>query len=235
MNAYFHFRQFTIYQDRCAQKVSEVACVFGAWIPLKNKATRVLDIGGGTGLLSLMLAQRFPGSGIESIEMDPHAFQQMKENFEASPFANQLLAIPGDIRNTELSGSYEAIVVNPPFFENQLKSPSATKNRAWHSDSLSLQELLASLIRFLAPQGQAYLLWPVSREAELKNSLVNSTLHIGQVLRLAHSAQHPVRHLFIELGFDSGPIHDSTLFLREGTPYTPAVKSMLQDFYIKEL
>lgn len=233
MNAHFHFRQFTIYQDRCAQKVSEVACVFGAWIPIPAEAVRVLDIGGGTGLLSLMLAQRFPACHLHSIEVDQDAFEQMQENFKASPFASRLQAVFGDIRRFESLAAYDAIVVNPPFFEKQLKSPDAQKNRAWHSELLTLPELLHSITRLLTPDGTAFILWPATREQELLQALPEHRLHLQRITRLAHSPAHAVKHLQLQVGKTPAALQEETLYLREGADYSPEIEALLREYYLK--
>src|SRR5450631_3963277 len=115
-NPYFQFKHFTIRQDRCAMKVCTDACLFGAWLPAKVPATaRVLDIGSGTGLLMLMLAQK-NGGDIHGIELDPDAFGQLGENIAGSPWAKRLQIFEGDVRQYVSQEKYDLIITNPPFF-----------------------------------------------------------------------------------------------------------------------
>src|SRR5262245_25570320 len=119
-NTFFQFKQFRIEQDKCAMKVSTDACIQGAWTPIEENVRNVLDIGTGTGLLSLMLAQRKPGIRIEAIEIEEQAYKQAAENVAYSPWAEQIHVIPGDVRNDSLNRKFDLIVCNPPFFQNSL-------------------------------------------------------------------------------------------------------------------
>src|SRR5262245_3491214 len=129
-NNYFQFKQFTIHQDRCAMKVTTDSCLFGAWVASRESAARsspgtrrrILDIGGGTGLLALMLAQR-TNAFIDSIEIDKDAFQQAEENVKASPWSDRISLYHGDAREFSFQHKYQTIICNPPFYEKELKSP----------------------------------------------------------------------------------------------------------------
>ena len=126
-NTYFQFKQFIIHQDQCAMKVCTDACILGAWFAEKIPSqSAVLDIGSGTGLLMLMLAQKNK-SEIDGIELDLSSFKQLKENISISKWKESLHAFPGDVRTFSFSSKYDFIIVNPPFFEGDLLSSSAGK------------------------------------------------------------------------------------------------------------
>eukprot|EP01136_Pigoraptor_vietnamica_P012822 Opistho-1_new@53158 len=115
-NHYFQFKQFTIHQDKCAMKVSTDACIQGAWTPIANDVVHVLDIGTGTGLLSLMLAQRNSNIHIDAIELDADAARQAQENISASPWADRVDVMQGDVTAYQFAKQYDMVICNPPFF-----------------------------------------------------------------------------------------------------------------------
>src|ERR1700712_4521124 len=122
-NTYFQFKQFIVRQDRCAMKVCTDSCMFGAWVSTKISGNQhVLDIGSGTGLLMLMLAQKNI-SKIEGVELDSAAFLQSGQNISESPCADSLHVFHGDIRSVALARTYDFIITNPPFYQDSLSSP----------------------------------------------------------------------------------------------------------------
>jgi tRNA1Val (adenine37-N6)-methyltransferase len=164
-NSYFRFKQFTVYQDRCAMKVCTDACILGAWFAEKAPSwSSVLDIGSGTGLLMLMLAQRHKG-GIWGIELDLDAFHQLKENIEKSPWRQQLKVSPGDVRSFIFPEKFDFIISNPPFYEDDLPAASGPANLARHSKELTLAELLQAIDANLNPTGSFGVLLPYHRSA----------------------------------------------------------------------
>src|SRR5262245_58656662 len=143
-NSYFQFKQFVIHQEHCAMKVTTDGCLFGAWVAASKAGNaaagkHVLDIGTGTGLLSLMYAQKHPHAQIDAIEIDEAAAQQAADNFAASPWQKRLQLIHSDIKDYRPSHPYDTIISNPPFYENQLSSGNAKKNMAHHSSSIGLE------------------------------------------------------------------------------------------------
>src|SRR5205085_2984467 len=119
-NSYFQFKQFRVQQEATAMKVSTDACIQGAWTPIEPFVKNVLDIGTGTGLLSLMVAQRNNHILIDAIELDENAAQQATENIHASPWGDRINIVNGDIRNYTFNRQYDLIICNPPFFQNSL-------------------------------------------------------------------------------------------------------------------
>ena len=164
-NPYFKFKKFTIHQDRCAMKVCTDACILGAWFADKAPAwSSVLDIGSGTGLLMLMLAQKHKGE-IRGIELDLEAFRQLQDNIEQSPWRQMLRVFPGDVRSYSFPGKFDFIITNPPFYEGDLPAVSATANLARHSKELTLSELLVAIDANLTPEGSFGILLPYHRSA----------------------------------------------------------------------
>lgn len=163
----FTFKQFEIQQDRCAMKVGTDGVLLGAWA---EGGQRILDIGSGTGLISLMMAQRFPEAQVWGIDIDPDACMQARENVAASPFADRVGIACCALQNLSeehlVRGSeelmemkegegnlFDAIVSNPPFFVNGLKNPDSKRAMARHSDSLPFPVLMKGVRRWLADEG----------------------------------------------------------------------------------
>lgn len=151
-------------------KVTIDACVLGAWAPVPQGPCRVLDIGTGTGLLSLMIAQRAPEAMIDAVELDAEAAAQATENVVASPFADRVRVRQGNVLELNFPARYDLIVVNPPFFENQLRGINEARNAARHTNTLSPGSLAALIAQLLKPEGSAVLLLPLN-ESESRIAL----------------------------------------------------------------
>ncbi|HTI11833.1 MAG TPA: methyltransferase [Puia sp.] len=162
-NPYFQFKQFVVYQDQCAMKVCTDACILGAWFAEKTPSySLVLDIGSGTGLLMLMLAQKHKGE-IQGIELDLAAFRQLKENITRSKWKDELRVFPGDVRSYVFPHKFDFIIANPPFFEGDLPATSDAANLAKHSSELTLAELLEVIDVNLESAGSFGILLPYHR------------------------------------------------------------------------
>src|SRR5688572_25573553 len=152
-HSFFQFKQFTIHQDQCTMKVCTDACILGAWFSAKiPEYCTVLDIGSGTGLLMMMLAQR-TRSKIYGIEIDLASYKQLKENISQNKWKERLKVFPGDARTYSFPFKYDFIIVNPPFFENDLESESDREQVAKHSKMLTLDELVKVMDENLEPNG----------------------------------------------------------------------------------
>lgn len=156
-NDYFSFKQFTIRQDSCAMKVGTDGTLLGAWARGGN---RILDIGTGTGLLALMMAQRFPEAMLVGIDIDEAAVEQAKENVGRSPFCRQIDILQKDVCQYESSELFDAIVSNPPYFDHALECPDAHRTAARHTSSLSYAGLMGAASRLLADEGEFSIVIP---------------------------------------------------------------------------
>ena len=174
-NSYFQFKQFTIQQDKCAMKVCTDACVFGAFVAeylAPQKLNNCLDIGTGTGLLSLMLAQKNDMS-IDTVEINAEAYLQAKENIENSIYKNKISIHNQNILEFDNKEKYDFIITNPPFYEGDLMSSQQNKNQAKHNESLTLPKLLQSIIRLLKDNGEFAVLLPFHRIIEFEQPDTN--------------------------------------------------------------
>ena len=146
-NPYFKFKQFTIFHDKCAMKVGTDGVLLGSWAGKGLKPKRILDIGAGSGLIALMLAQRFPTAEIEAIEIEKNCAQQCEENVATSPFKKRSKTINTSIQNfaTESQDKFALLVSNPPFFIDSFISENDERNIARHNDTLRQHEILQAI------------------------------------------------------------------------------------------
>lgn len=147
----FRFKEFTILQDKCAMKVGTDGVLLGAWA---RGGKEILDIGTGTGLIALMMAQRYSNAHVTAVELDHEAAIQAWQNAESSPFANRIDIIESDIKDYAPSLQYDCIVSNPPYFNSSLKAPDAKRSTARHTDSLSYRSLFVAVARLLRDDGE---------------------------------------------------------------------------------
>ena len=235
-NTYFQCKQFTIHQDRCAMKVCTDACLFGAWVvgqirsgPYETQT--VLDIGTGTGLLSLMMAQNTLAS-IDAIELDEQAAEQARENIEASAWHERCQVITGDARIVHLGRKYDFIVSNPPFYQNDLKSGDAKRNLALHSESLSLEELLLVIKKHLNKEGKFALLLPYHRKNEFEKLATAEGFFLEEEVSVKQTPTHPFFRAMLLFGTVSAPVNISTITIRDEDQYTPEFTALLKDYYL---
>lgn len=157
-NPFFRFKQFTVWHDRCAMKVGTDGVLLGAWICLDN-ARNVLDIGTGSGLISLMVAQRCPAQ-VTGIDIDADAVGQAYENVSASPWSGRIRICKADVADWEEGKLYDTIVSNPPFFQEQVHCPDNQRNAARHTESLTFERLLDSVVRLMSEDGTFSVILP---------------------------------------------------------------------------
>jgi tRNA1Val (adenine37-N6)-methyltransferase len=189
-NHYFKFKQFTIWQDKCAMKVTTDACLFGSLLPYSAIHKKALDIGTGTGLLSLMYAQKNPTHSIDAVEIDAEAAIQAAQNVAQSPWPNAIQIQHTDILQFSPKSKYDIIFCNPPFYENDLKGKVYARNVAHHDEGLKLPLLLATIANLLQQDGCFFLLLPYKRYDEIKKSLGASSLGLTAVTLVRQSIHH---------------------------------------------
>lgn len=236
-NSFFKFKQFTVQQEKAAMKVTTDACLFGAWAAsvLKGKKiNNILDVGCGTGLLSLMLAQKFSDVWIDAVEVDNNAALQAQENFSNSVWKHKLLVHLNSIHEYNSKYAYEVIITNPPFFENSLKSSNAGRNKALHNTYFNLDDFIHSLNSWLYPDGYFLILLPYERSKELIKKMSTLGYHLHQSV----SVKQTPRHSFfrIMMLFSKVPLKVSKqsemCIKEENNEYSDTFKRLLKDYYL---
>ena len=221
-------------------KVTTDGCLFGAWVAeevksQKSKVKNILDIGTGTGLLSLMIAQKNPEAGVLAIEIDEAAKEQARENVDASSWKEQIDIIEGDVKTSPFPEKFDIIISNPPFYEKEIKSETGNKNVAHHSENLTLEELLSVIRNSLNKDGSFFLLLPYKRNQEIKKLFKDHDLSISKILFIRQSVNHDYFRIFIngdlrikekETEFDEMSIWD------EEQRYTDEFVRLLKDYYL---
>ena len=236
-NTFFQFKQFTVQQDRCAMKVSTDACLFGAWAAeqvnrLPLTCCTVLDIGTGTGLLSLMLAQK-TGALIDAVELDQAAADQARENVQASAWGDRIQVVQADIKTYSSNTKYDLIISNPPFFERSLLSPVQTNNQAKHSQDLTLQQLIRAAGEHLAATGHVAVLLPWSRMDYLIQTAVAEGFYLVAALLASHSPAHPFFRscLLFNRSAEQEVIREE-MSIKKDNRYTERFVALLKDYYL---
>ena len=221
-------------------KVTTDACMFGAWVAReieneKLKMEKSLDIGGGTGLLSLMLAQK-TNAEIDGIEIDKEAAQQAKENADASTWKKRINVINADVKTFQFEKKFDLIISNPPFYEKEIRSEKNSKNIAHHSDELKLDGLLQVIKSTLSNTGNFYLLLPYKRIDEVKKLFKDNALHINKLLMVRQSVKHDYFRIIL-VGKPGKEENTATeleeiAIRNEKEEYTKDFVDLLKDFYL---
>jgi len=237
-NNFFQFKQFTIQQEKSSMKVCTDSYLFGAWVAEKSEGKeinplRILDIGSGTGLLSLMTAQK-SFAIIDAVEIDENSFIQTKENFMQSPWNKRLQAFHGDIKNWGSPNKYDLIISNPPFYENDLKSTNQTKNQAKHHDTLTLKELIQSIKTNLADNGNFAVLLPFHRIDLFKNLAAENNFFLINELLVKQSPHHSYFRGILLFAKEKKTLTSKELIIKKNEgDYTEEFKYLLKDYYTK--
>jgi len=236
-NNYFQFKQFTVYQDQCAMKVCTDACLFGAYvaevIDKENiSCNNILDIGTGTGLLSLILAQKTVAS-IDAVEIDPAAFDQAGNNFKQSPWEEKLHIFNEDIIAFTPEKKYDCIISNPPFFEGDLKSNDGNKNAAKHDTTLTLQQLLSVATELLNETGLFAVLLPYHRVNHCIEAAHKIQLYCSQKTLIKQTTKHNYFRGILVFSKQQRALNEETITIKnDDGNYNDRFAFLLKDYYL---
>ena len=233
-NNYFKFKQFAIYQDKAAMKVGVDSVVLGAWTVVKD-TKNILDVGTGTALLSLMLAQK-SGAKITAIEINEDAYNQAVENVNDSKWADRVEVRCISLQNfaKENEKRYDLIICNPPYFTGSLKSPDQNRNNARHDDNLSLEDLFAGSKKLLIMGGNLNLIYPFRQKEQLLQSAAKYDFYPAKVLNLrANEKKEPYR-IILQFVIDKVETVVEELQIRntETDDYSTAFKELTKEYYL---
>lgn len=234
-NDVFEFKKFSIKQNKCAMKVGTDAVLLGSWVDV-NGCKRVLDIGTGTGIIALMLAQKTPAH-ITALEIDRSSFEQATENVNQSVYSKQIEVVNKAFQSywKDHKEKFDLIVSNPPYFIDSLKSNDTTRSTARHADVLPFNELAEGVHEILSPSGKFYLILP-KKEAEYFCKLAEQkNLYLSKLLRVRNSPdkEEDKRHI-MQFSFGRHHFTEDILYIRTGNPqeYSPEYKQLTMEYYM---
>ena len=234
----FTFKQFHIVDNHTAMKVGTDGVLLGAWA---QGGKKILDIGTGTGLIALMMAQRFPLADIDAIEIDKGAFEDAQLNVSQSPFNDRINIINCCLQDylrcheTCTEGVYDTIACNPPYFINSLKNPLQSRTTARHADSLSPQELIYHAKRLLKTKGTLSIIIPYDNKDILEAEAIFNGLSVLKLVNIKTKSSKPTKRCLIEFGKDATKQceeEEQVLTTDKGTR-TEWYQNITQEFYIK--
>jgi len=228
----FDFKQFTIYGGYSGMPVSTDGVLLGAWIDLKSSAY-LLDIGTGTGLLSLMCAQRNSSLIIEAIDIDSHAIEAAQVNFSRSSWQKRLTLRQGDVLQHKFTQQFDRIICNPPYFNSGEQACNAARATARHTDTLTHEALLSRCKQLLTNKGKASFVLPKPEGEQFIQLAKTQDWHVSRLCQIKTTEHKEVSRLLIELTkFPTDTLSES-LTIRTNLGYSDAFIKMTKDFYLK--
>lgn len=232
----FKFKEFVVNQDRCAMKIGTDGVLLGAWATIDHNPFSIIDIGSGTGVISLMLAQRSHAEVIDAIEIDDNAYEQCVENFEASKWSDRLFCYHASLEELaeEIDDTYDLIVCNPPFYTSDYKSQEASRDLARFQDAMPFEHLIICAAKLLAEHGKFAIIIPYEEEASFIDLAKEANLHANKILRVKGNPNSELKRSLIEFSFKKKDPMKNELVIETGRhDYTDDYIALTKDFYLK--
>ncbi|PMH39750.1 tRNA (adenosine(37)-N6)-methyltransferase TrmM [Vibrio sp. 10N.286.49.B3] len=228
----FQFKQFSIYGGNSGMPVSTDGVLLGAW-SIFTQDQQVLDIGTGTGLLSLMIAQRYPEIDITAVDIDDFAYQAAHFNCQQSPWANRIQLQQGDVLTLSFDRCFDGIICNPPYFVNGAQAQNQQRATARHTDSLEHKALLIRCWELLNEQGHASFILPIVEGEAFIHSAQQLGWFLARRCDVKPSPKKPVHRILFELSKKETTCQSATLTIHAENGYSDAFIALSKDFYLK--
>ncbi len=233
----FQFKQFSVEQDRCAMKIGTDGVLLGAWAPIENNPFSVLDIGAGTGIISLMIAQRSNAEQIDALEIDGEAYEQAVENFENSPWSDRLFCFHAGLDEfmDEPEDEYDLIVSNPPFYTEDYQSGDEKRDLARFADALPFEDLVEATDLLLSENGIFAVIIPFKEEEKFIALAKDFDLFPTKITRVKGAPTAEIKRsllAFSRNSIENFPI-DELVIETSRHIYTEEYISLTKDFYLK--
>lgn len=232
----FRFKYFNVSQDKCAMKIGTDGVLLGAWTSLKSNPFSILDIGAGTGVLSLMLAQRSNAQLIDAIEIDDNAYEQCVENFEQSSWADRLFCYHASLEEfaDEIEDKYDLIICNPPFYSENFKTENKQRDLARFQDAMPFEHLLESVAKLLSKKGLFSVVIPFNHEENFIQLASVFKLFPNRKLHFRGNPNSEIKRSLLEFSFEENEITTQSLIIETDRHlYTADYIDLTKDFYLK--
>ena len=236
VNKPFKFKQFAIHQDRCAMKIGTDGVLLGAWTSLQNNPESVLDIGSGTGLIALMLAQRSWTETIDALEINEDAYEQCVDNFESSLWGDRLFCYHAGLDEfmDEIEDQYDLIVSNPPFYSEEVPSGNSARDVARQNQSLPFEELIEGVSKLLSPDGIFSTIIPFKEEVKFLELAEQTGLYPEHITRVKGNPSSEIKRSLLQFSFNKKEVLKDELIIEiERHQYTPEYIALTKEFYLK--
>ena len=233
----FQFKQFSLEQDRCAMKIGTDGVLLGAWTPIENNPFSILDIGAGTGVIALMLAQRSNAEQIDALEIDEEAYEQSVDNFENSPWSDRLFCFHAGLDEfvEEPEDEYDLIVSNPPFYTDDYKSDNEQRDLARFADAMPFEDLIEAADLLLSENGIFAVIIPFKEEENFLALAAAYELFPLKITRVKGTPTTEIKRSLLAFSRNEKndfPI-DDLIFETSRHQYTPEYIELTKDFYLK--
>ncbi len=239
MNKPFKFKEFTIHQDKTAMKVGTDGVLLGAWCAVDEYPNTILDIGAGTGVISLMIAQRSDAMTIDAVEVDENAYEQTVENFEQSDWGDRLYCYNATFQEfaseiAEEEETYDLIVANPPFYTDEFESENEARNKARFTSSLSFEDLIVGVSKILSKSGKFSVILPFKEEESFIALANEKNLLLNRICRVQGNTTSEIKRSLLEFSFHETELNEEHLIIEiERHQYTEDYINLTKDFYLK--
>jgi len=235
-NQLFKFKQFTIRQDKCAMKIGTDGVLLGAWANLEHDPNSILDIGAGTGVIALMIAQRCDSKVIDAMEIDDRAYEQCVDNFENSPWSDRLFCYHASIEEfaNEVDEKYDLIISNPPFYSDDFKSQNKQRDLARFSDAMPFEHFIESISKLLSDDGRFSVIIPFKEEESFIALALDVNLFANSILRVKGNSASAIKRSLIAFSFKEQKVKTEELIIETSRhKYTQDYINLTKDFYLK--
>ncbi len=235
MSSVFKFKEFEVAQDQCAMKIGTDAVLLGAWVKLNSNVQTILDVGAGTGVIALQLAQRSQAIEIDAVEVNSDAFEQCVENFENSPWGDRLFCYHASFEELaeEPDLAYDLIVSNPPFFQ-QTASDTNARYQARFTQHLSFKNLLLGVNQTLNEEGSFACILPAETVPDFIQLAKTHQLHVNRICEVRGQPHSPVKRCLLQFSRKPTPVENEKLTIEISRhEYTEQYIELTKDFYLK--
>jgi len=239
MDKPFQFKEFKVHQDKTAMKIGTDGVLLGAWCSVDNFPEAILDVGSGTGIIALMLAQRSDSMTIDAVEIDENGYEQSVENFEQSDWGDRLYCYNSSFQEfaeeiAEEQETYDLIVTNPPFYTDDFETKNDARNKARFVSSLPFEDLIKNAVKILSDDGKFSLIVPFKEEQEIIRLSNEHSLFLNRKCTVQGNSNSEIKRVLLEFSFRQVEIISEHLIIEiERHQYTKEYINLTKNFYLK--